>query len=88
MITLTGDALNQESEPILSNRNTNWDDFRRLVNESLTLNIPFKSEEDIEAAAKFFNDTIQWAGSNSRAKHKRTLEAYNYTIKIKKKFKK
>jgi hypothetical protein len=54
MITLTADALHQESESIVSNRHTNWDDFRRLVNESLTLNIPLKTV-DIEAAAKFFN---------------------------------
>jgi hypothetical protein len=51
LFTLTADVLNQEKEPILSNRNTNWDDFRRLVNERLTLNIPLKTEEDIEAAA-------------------------------------
>jgi hypothetical protein len=52
LITLTADALNQEKEPILSNRHTNWDDFRRLVNERLTLNVPLKTEEDLEVAAK------------------------------------
>jgi hypothetical protein len=39
----------------------NWDDFRRLINERLTSNVSLKIEE-VEAAVKFFNDTIQWAG--------------------------
>jgi hypothetical protein len=34
--TLTADVLNQEKEPILSNRHTNWDDFRCLINGRLT----------------------------------------------------
>jgi hypothetical protein len=82
--TPAADALNHENDPILSNRHRNWDDFRHLVNERLTLNIPLKTE-DIEAAAKFFNDTIQWAGWNGTPEHKRTLEAYNCPIKIKQK---
>jgi hypothetical protein len=61
----------------------NWDDFRRLVNERLTLNIPLKTEEDIEAAAKFFNDTIQCAGWNATPEYERTLKACHCLILIK-----
>jgi hypothetical protein len=50
LIALTADALNQEKEPILCNRYTNWDDFRRFINGRLTLNIPLETEEDIVAA--------------------------------------
>jgi hypothetical protein len=56
LVTLEAHALNQ---PRLNNRHKNWDDFRQLINESLTLNVSFKTEEDTEAAVKFFNDTIQ-----------------------------
>jgi hypothetical protein len=59
LITLTSHALNQEKQPGLSNRHTNWDYFRHLINEILTLNISLKTEEDIEASIRFFNDTIQ-----------------------------
>jgi hypothetical protein len=62
LITLKAHALNQEKQPSLSNRHTNWDDFRHLINERLTLNVSLKTVEDIEAEVKFFNDTIQWAG--------------------------
>jgi hypothetical protein len=59
--------LNQEKQPSLSNRHTNWDDFRHLINQRLTLNVSLKTEED-RAAVKF-NDTVQWAGRNSMPEH-------------------
>jgi hypothetical protein len=62
LITLTSPALNQDKQPSLSNRHTNWNDFTHLINERLTSNVSLKTVESIEAAAKFFNDTIQWAG--------------------------
>jgi hypothetical protein len=49
-------ALNQEIQPRLNNRHTNWDDFRQLINERLTLNVSLKTEEDNEAAVKFFTE--------------------------------
>jgi hypothetical protein len=61
-ITLIVATLNQENEPILSNRHTNWDNFRHLASERLTLNILLKIDKDIEAAVKFFSDTIQCTG--------------------------
>jgi hypothetical protein len=57
VITLTSHALNQEKQPSLSNRHTNWDDFRHIINQRLTLNVSLQTEEDIEAAVTFFNDT-------------------------------
>jgi hypothetical protein len=59
LITLTAHALNQEKQPSLSNRHTNWNDFRHLINERITLNVSLKTEEDIEAPVKFFRYTIQ-----------------------------
>jgi hypothetical protein len=81
-IKLTADGLNQENEPILRDRHTNWDDFRRLSNRRWTLNIPLRTEEDTEAAVKFFNDTIQYVGWNAMSEHKRTLKAYDCPIII------
>jgi hypothetical protein len=42
--------LNQEKQPSLNNRHTNWDDFRHLINQRLILTVSLKTEEDIEAA--------------------------------------
>jgi hypothetical protein len=73
LITLKAHTLNQEKQPSLSNRHTNWDDFRQLINERLTLNVSLKTEDDIEAAVKFFNNTIQWAGRNRTYGHTQTI---------------
>jgi hypothetical protein len=59
------------------------DDFRCLINERLTLNIPLKTKEDIQAAARFFNNTIQCAGWNATPEHERTLKTYDCPILIK-----
>jgi hypothetical protein len=83
LITLTEHALNQEKQPSLSNRHTNWDDFRRLINQRLTLNVSLKTEKDIEAEVKFFSDTIQWADWNATSEHTDTLKTYDCPILIK-----
>jgi hypothetical protein len=80
-------VLNQEKQPILSNRHTNWDDFRHLINQRLTLNVSLRTEEDTEAAVKFFNDTVQWAGWNTTPEHTDTLKAYYCHIQIKQRIK-
>jgi hypothetical protein len=48
------------------------DDFRSLINERLILNTSLKIQEDTEAAVKFFNDTIQWAGWNAMPEYTET----------------
>jgi hypothetical protein len=87
-MTLTSHALNQEKQRSLSNRHVNWDDFRHPIDQRLTLNVSFRTEEDIEAAVKFFNDTIQCAGWNATTEHTDTFETYNRPILLIKKLKK
>jgi hypothetical protein len=50
IVDLTTRAVPPEHPPRLSNRRTNWDFFRLLITERLTLNIPLKINEDIEEA--------------------------------------
>jgi hypothetical protein len=83
LITLTSHALNQEKQTSLSNRRTNWDNFRHLINQRLTVNVSLRNEEDIKAAVKFFNDTLQWAGWNATQEHIDTLKTYDCPILIK-----
>jgi hypothetical protein len=84
-ITLTGHALNQEKQPRLSNRHTDGDDFRHLINGRLALNVSLKTGDDIEAAVKLFIDTIQQTGWNTTPEHTDTLKTYEYPILIKQK---
>jgi hypothetical protein len=78
---------NREKQSCLSNSYTNWDNFRHLVSEKLTLKIPLKTEENIEAAAKFFNNTIQWAGWKATPEHTDILTTLDCPIQIKQKIK-
>jgi hypothetical protein len=71
LIILKARALNQEKEPRLSNRHTNWEGFRHLINERLTSNVYLRTEDDIEAVVKFF-DTIERAGWNTTTAHRYT----------------
>jgi hypothetical protein len=63
LITLTSHELSQEKQPSLSNRHTNWDDFRHLINHRLTLNVSLKTKEDIEAALS--SSMIQYNGQGT-----------------------
>jgi hypothetical protein len=83
LITLTSHALNQEKQSSLSNRHTNWDNFRHFINQRVTSNVSLKTGEDIEAAAKFFNYTVQWAGWNATPEHTDMLKTNDCTILIK-----
>jgi hypothetical protein len=82
LITLTAHALNKEKQPRLSNRHTNWDGFSHLLIRGLNLNVSLKTKEDTEAAVKFFNDTIQWAGWNATPEHTDTHYTYDCVILI------
>jgi hypothetical protein len=73
-------VLNHEKQPSLSNRHINWNYFRHLFNQRLTSNVSLKTEEDIEAEVKFFNDTVQWAGWNATPEQTDTLKTYDSHI--------
>jgi hypothetical protein len=62
------------------------DAFRHLIKERIILNVSLKTEGDIEATVRLFNDTIRWAGWNATQEHTDTLEAYDCPILIKQKF--
>jgi hypothetical protein len=88
LITLEAHALSQEIQPRLNNRYTNWNYFRQLINKRLTLKVSLKTKEDIEAAVKFFNDTIQWANCNATPEHTDTVKTYDCPVLIKQKIEK
>jgi hypothetical protein len=62
LVTLTSQPIRPSPPLSLSNRLTNWDYFKHLINQRLLLQIPLKTTDDIEEAVKFFTDTIQCAG--------------------------
>jgi hypothetical protein len=85
LVTLTSHAINQEKQPSLSNRRTNWTYFSHLIQQRLTLKIPLKTEADIETAVKSFNDKVQWAGWKATAKLPAASRIHDFPITIKQK---
>jgi hypothetical protein len=67
---------------VQANQHVNWDHFRLLVNKRSFLKVPLKTEEDIEAAVTFFNDTMQWAVWNATPENTATPKANNCSILI------
>jgi hypothetical protein len=77
LVTLSSQALRREPSPSLCNWRTHFDEFTNLITELLTLHIPLKTVEDIEAAIQYFNDTIQracWTTTPERQAHLKTNE--------------
>jgi hypothetical protein len=62
LVTLKSQPIRPDPPPTLSNRRSNWDYFKHLINQRLLLQIHLKTTDDIEAAVKLFTDTVQWAG--------------------------
>jgi hypothetical protein len=52
----------------------------KLIKQRLTLNVSLKTEQNTEAAVKFFNDTIRWAGWNATQEHTDTIKTYDCPI--------
>jgi hypothetical protein len=70
LVTLSTKSIIRVPQPRLYNRKTDWDAFRHLLNEILLLNVPLKTDFDIEAAIKNFKDIIQWSGWTTTAEHR------------------
>jgi hypothetical protein len=54
-----------------------------IINERLLLNAPLKTDSDIEAVIKNFNDIIQWAGWTTTPEHTESRQTLNCPILIK-----
>jgi hypothetical protein len=84
-ISLNLRALPQASQPTLCNRKNNWDYFRHLITTNLTLNVPLKTEAQIEDAVKYFTDLIQWVGWTDTSETTCNTSSCDYPIFIKQK---
>jgi hypothetical protein len=78
-------VINQDLQPSLSKRRTNWDYFSHLIHQRLILQVPLKTTADIEASVKFFNDTVQWAGWKATPKLSAANRIHDCPISIKQK---
>ena len=86
LINLTTNIIERVKQPTLSNKYTNWDKFKRLVETNLDLKVPLKNGENIAQAVEQFNQAIQQAAWNSSPiiRHDKEIgQAYPIIIKEK-----
>lgn len=58
IVTVSTDVLRIETPKRLTNKRTNWDQYRRLVEQNCLLNIPLITPADIDAAAENLKDVL------------------------------
>lgn len=85
ILTISSTVMKKEKPPSLTNKHTNWDQFRDLLNNTLRLTIPLKCGEDIDNAVELFNSSIQSSAWKSTPKlHNGTItHQINYPLYIK-----
>lgn len=65
IISVSNQIHKKDYPPTLSNKKTDWECFRAILEESINTKIPLKIETDVEAAVEHFNHCIQQAAWNS-----------------------
>ena len=57
--TISNTIIESESLPILTNRLTDWDYFRELVNYNISLELPLHTPAELDAAVNSLTSTFQ-----------------------------
>lgn len=83
--TLSTTIICQEPRDTLYNRKTDWASFQEYIQENANLNIPLKTEEDIENAAWYTTNLIQSAAWMSTPFIEYNPQNQDYTLVIRKK---
>jgi hypothetical protein len=69
LVTRSTRAILRIPQPRLCNRKTDWDAFCHFLNEKLLLNVPLKTDSDIEASNQELqrHNSMNWLDHNPRA---------------------
>lgn len=74
-VTIGMNVVHTQRTCQLHNRDTDWDLFRHLVASRTSINLPLKSDSDLEEAVEHFNQNIQQAAWESTPKPKQQVLA-------------
>lgn len=72
IITLYSHILEKQKQPTLYSRYTNWESFRRTIDEQIKLNIPLKTPAELDNAVIELTETIQRAAWSATPDHNST----------------
>lgn len=77
-LTLSENIVQKENNPVLVNKHTDWISFKQIHEEKMNLNIPLRTEEDLEKEVEKFNKDIQTTAWECTPVIKRHLKGCNY----------
>ena len=78
IITVSSEAIKRQTPPHLSNKHTDWENFRSLLDEYINLGIPLKSEKDIITAVEHLTQSIQNAAWESTPTSSKSGDVYSF----------
>lgn len=76
IVTMLAAAKEEETQPFLSTKHTNWMLFREICDQNLNLNIALKDHTDIENSVHHFTTQIQMAAWASTPQHSNHRQSY------------
>jgi len=65
IISLKTEIQRKQIPPNLTNKHTDWNNFKELIEENLNMNISIKTADELDEAIEYFNKTIQQAAWKS-----------------------
>jgi len=83
IVQISTRILNKTKSQNLYNKKTDWNQYRSILNERINLNVPLKTEENLEHAIKTLNENIQEAAKFATPNMKSINSDVIYPIEIK-----
>lgn len=83
IMTISDTVINKERDPFIANNKTNWDLFRQILNEKISLSASIKSNFELEEELENLTQNIQQAAWKSTPEQKsRGKEGILYPLEV------
>lgn len=83
ILTLSDTIIYKEPSPSLTNNKTDWKNYSNYLEKNIVLNVPLKTQDQIENEARLFTTQLQLAAKESTLILKKIKPGINYSIEVK-----
>lgn len=83
ILTLSDTIIYKEPSPSLTNNKTDWKNYSNYLEKNIVLNVPLKTQDQIENEAKLFTTQLQLAAKKNTSILKKIKPGINYSIEVK-----
>ena len=82
VMTLSAKIIKKEASPTLTNKYTDWNSFRRILEETIQLKVSIKNPDELEIETQRFIEDVQRAAWTSTPKSSKIIKGNNYPKEI------